>query len=96
MDSTLRRLALPLIGTPKDVPAAIEWYTCAGDAGRAKAQYMLGYLYSSSGAVPADYPTANRWLLKAATQGYAVAALETLYSTPQGLGQLLADMTSVP
>ncbi len=73
-------------GTPKDVPAALDWYTRAADLGRANAQFVLGYLYSSGRDVPVNYPLANRWLLQAATQGNAVALVTLAIHLDKGQG----------
>jgi TPR repeat protein len=54
--------------------------------GRAKAQYVLGYLYSSGGDVPVNYPLANRWLLQAATQGNGMAQMTLAIHLDNGQG----------
>ncbi len=62
-------------GIQKDQPAALRWYTKAGDAGLAAAQYMLGQAYER-GRISAqkDRAVALEWYRKAAAQEYRDAA----------------------
>lgn len=74
------------VGTPKDIAAALHWYTRAAEQGHATAQFVLGFLYGTEGEVATNYPLANRWLLKAAEQGHAVALVMLAVHLDNGRG----------
>ena len=55
-------------GTPKDLPAAIQWLTRASDANDADAQYWLGECYATGTGVIRDARAAAVLFTKAAAQ----------------------------
>jgi TPR repeat protein len=62
-------------GVKKDQAKALEWYTKAGDAGLASAQYTLGETYEKGRlGVAKDKAKALEWYRKAAAQGNKDAA----------------------
>jgi len=66
---------------PKDMDAAVRWFTLAAEQGNQFAQYRLGKLYLSGEDVPKDAEKAVRWLTASSEQGnqFAQYALGMLY-----------------
>ncbi|MBS1180197.1 MAG: podJ 2 [Proteobacteria bacterium] len=60
-------------GLPQDLPAAIDWYRRAAEAGLAPAQYRLGSLYEKGTGTARDAKIAAAWYTKAAALGNAKA-----------------------
>jgi TPR repeat protein len=59
----------PQDGSKPDVPAGIQRYQRAAEVGDARAQALLGDIFSNGTLVPADYPQAVKWYRMAADQG---------------------------
>ena len=76
----------------KDVPALIAM----AEAGDAKAQYNLGFMYYMGQGVAQDYAAAAGWYRKAADQGYAPAQnnLSLMYDNGTGVAQDYAAAVS--
>ncbi len=59
------------VGTPKDVPRALQLYRKAAELGQVDAMYQLGIAYINGIAVEKNYPIALRWLARSAAYGDA-------------------------
>jgi tetratricopeptide (TPR) repeat protein len=62
------------LGTPKDLPAAVYWFTAAGARGVVDAQTDAGIMYWQGEGVPRDPDRAAQWWRAAAAQGNQRAA----------------------
>ncbi len=73
----------------RDYASAIHELRPLAEQGNAKAQYMIGDMYSRGLGVPQDYAKALHWHRKAAEKGYARAqfALGTMYGLGRGVTQ---------
>ena len=80
------------LGEPKDMKKAEALYLAAANAGGFKAQYRLGMLYSTGGALDKDLVKARKYLNLAATHGDkdAIARLATL-GQPGPAGSLFEE-----
>ncbi|MFZ0913288.1 MAG: tetratricopeptide repeat protein [Candidatus Korobacteraceae bacterium] len=83
-------------GVPQNVPQndeALLWFRKAAEQGDAKAQMVLGALYSGGQGVPQDKAQAVLWTRKAAEQGNAQAQLTlgTAYGAGLGVPQNFAE-----
>ena len=80
------------LGEPKDMKKAEALYLAAANAGGFKAQYRLGMLYSTGGALDKDLVKARKYLNLAATDGDkdAIARLATL-GQPGPAGSLFEE-----
>jgi uncharacterized protein len=74
------------LGQPRDMKAAIGWYTKAGQADSVTAERRLGQLYLSGQGILQDVDEARIWLSRAAEQGDPVSQrlLGEIYA--KGLG----------
>lgn len=72
-----------------DAATAMGIFRKAADAGNARAQFVLGDLYSKGQSVPHDPATAASWYRKAAEQGLASAQLNLagMYAEGEGVPQ---------
>ncbi len=70
-----------------DYATALRIFRQLADQGNARAQFVLGYMYSKGQGVPRDYAEAVRWYRKAADQNHAIAQynLWAMYHTGQGV-----------
>jgi len=70
----------------EDYAEAAKWFSKAAVQGNAKAQSMLGTMYSNGQGVPQDYAKAKKWYRKAAVQGLAEAQSELGFMYMVGRG----------
>ena len=57
-------------GMPTDAQEGLRWLECAGDAGDAEAQSLVGTHYALGLGVRRDLVLGARWSLRAAAQGW--------------------------
>ena len=74
-------------GVPKNYAEAMKWAKRAAEKGVAKAQHMLGGIYSIGGpGVPINYVEAMKWYKKAADQGDTEAQIQVALMYYDGKG----------
>jgi TPR repeat protein len=61
-------------GVAQDYTLAMQWCQKSADAGEARGQFGVGYLYQMGWGVERDYVKARAWYEKAAAQGDKIAA----------------------
>lgn len=81
------------LGTPRNVPEAIQWYQRATEADDTYAFYALGRLYEAGTDVPLDTARAVELFSKAAQSGYRPAQYRVALAYLQGTG-VPRDQTS--
>ena len=76
-----------------DYATAIRAFRPIAEQGYAKAQFILGVMYSKGQGVPQDYAEVAKWYRKAAEQGNAAAQsnLGDLYRLSQGVPEDYAE-----